>query len=177
MRQFGELMQLLGIDPGQAQAIAGAAADWIDSDSNEGPLGAEDNAYRAMQGAYLPANRKMADVSELRAVRGVTPKIYARLKPWICVLPATEPVQAQRQYARAPTGAARRDAGPRRNHCCEGAGGAGGASRWRLWQQPAILGVGGIRRPKAARRCRRTGGRDQPLADADDECDDGGTDF
>ena len=27
MRQFGELMTLLGIDPGQAQAIAGAAAD------------------------------------------------------------------------------------------------------------------------------------------------------
>src|SRR3546814_7059773 len=35
----------------------------------------------------------MADVSELRAVRGVTPKIYARLKPWLCVLPVAEPVQ------------------------------------------------------------------------------------
>ncbi|WP_235957626.1 type II secretion system minor pseudopilin GspK [Sphingopyxis microcysteis] len=93
MRQFGELMTLLGIDAGQAQAIAGAAADWIDSDSNEGPLGAEDNAYRAMPGVYLPANRKMADVSELRAVRGVSPKIYAQLKRWICVLPATEPVR------------------------------------------------------------------------------------
>jgi general secretion pathway protein K len=93
MRQFGELMQLLGIDQGQAQAIAGAAADWIDSDSNEGPLGAEDNVYRSMQTAYLPANRKMVDISELRAVRGVTPKIYARLKPWICVLPVAEPVR------------------------------------------------------------------------------------
>src|SRR3546814_15422225 len=61
MRQFGELMTLLGIDPGEAQAIAGAAADWIDSDSNEGRLGAEDNVYRSMQGAYLPANRKMAE--------------------------------------------------------------------------------------------------------------------
>src|SRR3546814_18335675 len=27
MRQFGELMTLLGIEPGEAQAIAGAAAD------------------------------------------------------------------------------------------------------------------------------------------------------
>ncbi len=91
MRQFGELMTLLGID--EAQAIAGATADWIDSDSNDGPLGAEDNVYRSMPGAYLAANRKMADVSELRAVRGVTPKIYARLKPWICVLPVTDPVR------------------------------------------------------------------------------------
>ena len=93
MRQFGELMTLLGIEPREAQAIAGAAADWIDSDGNEGRLGAEDNVYRSMQSAYLPANRKMADVSELRAVRGVSPKIYARLKPWVCVLPLTDPVK------------------------------------------------------------------------------------
>src|SRR3546814_12107649 len=93
MRQFGELMTLLGIEPGEAQAIAGAAADWIDSDGNEGRLGAEDNVYRSMQSAYLPANRKMADVSELRAVRGVSPKIYARPKPWVCVLPLADPVK------------------------------------------------------------------------------------
>ena len=93
MRQFGELMTLLGIDAGEAQAVAGATADWIDSDSNDGPLGAEDNVYRSLPGAYLAANRKMADVSELRAVRGVTPKIYARLKPWVCVLPVTDPVR------------------------------------------------------------------------------------
>lgn len=93
MRQFGALMVLLGVDAAQAQAIAGAAADWIDSDSNDGPLGAEDNFYRSLPGAYLAANRKMADISELRAVRGMTPKIYARLKPWICVLPVTDPVR------------------------------------------------------------------------------------
>src|SRR3546814_7515548 len=46
-----------------------------------------------MQSAYLPANGKMADVSELRAVRGVTPKIYARLRPWVCALPVTDPVK------------------------------------------------------------------------------------
>jgi len=93
MRQFGALMVLLGVDAAQAQAIAGAAADWIDSDSTDGPLGAEDNVYRSLPGAYLAANRKMADISELRAVRGMTPKIYARLKPWICVLPVTDPVR------------------------------------------------------------------------------------
>lgn len=91
--QFGQLMILLGVNDGEARAIAGAAADWIDSDSSDGPLGAEDGVYRALPGSYLPANRKMADISELRAVRGVTPKLYARLKPWICVLPAAEPVR------------------------------------------------------------------------------------
>ncbi|WP_422060393.1 type II secretion system minor pseudopilin GspK [Sphingopyxis sp.] len=91
--QFAALMKLIGINDGQAQQIAGATADWIDSDSNDGPLGAEDNVYRGMQASYLAANRKMADISELRAVRGVTPKIYAQLKPWICVLPVAVPVR------------------------------------------------------------------------------------
>jgi len=91
--QFTELMVLLGIDRGVAQGIAGASADWIDSDGNEGRQGAEDGVYRAMEASYLPANRMMADVSELRAVRGVTPKIYARLKPWLCALPVADPVR------------------------------------------------------------------------------------
>lgn len=93
MGQFTELMVLLGIDRGQAMSITGATADWLDSDSNDGPLGAEDGVYRSMPETYLAANRIMADASELRAVRGVTSKIYARLKPWICVLPVAEPVK------------------------------------------------------------------------------------
>ena len=91
--QFAGLMKLVGVGDSEAQQIAGAAADWIDSDSNDGPMGAEDSVYRGMQSGYLAANRKMADISELRAVRGVTPKIYARIKPWICVLPVAEPVK------------------------------------------------------------------------------------
>jgi general secretion pathway protein K len=31
-----------------------------------------------------------AEVSELRAVAGVTPEIYARLRPWLCALPTAE---------------------------------------------------------------------------------------
>lgn len=93
VRQFAELMALLGVGRGEAESIAGATADWIDSDGNEGPLGAEDGIYRGLEVSYLPANRMMADVSEWRAVRGVTSKIYARLKPWICALPVADPVK------------------------------------------------------------------------------------
>ena len=32
----------------------------------------------------------MAEVSELRAVKGVTPALYARLRPWLCTLPVAE---------------------------------------------------------------------------------------
>src|SRR3546814_1366355 len=45
--QFTELMLLLGVDRGVAQGIGGAAADWIDSDGNEGRQGAEAGVYRS----------------------------------------------------------------------------------------------------------------------------------
>lgn len=91
--QFAALARLIGINAGEAAAMAAAAADWIDSDSTEAPMGAEDAAYRAMDPAYLPANTLMADVSELKAVRGVTPGHYARLRPWLCALPVAEPLR------------------------------------------------------------------------------------
>ena len=93
VQQFAALARLAGINEGEAAAIAAAAADWIDSDPAEVPLGAEDAAYRAMTPAYLPANTLMADVSELKAVRGVTAAHYARLKAYVCVLPVAEPVR------------------------------------------------------------------------------------
>ena len=33
----------------------------------------------------------MADVSELRMVSGVTPQLYAQLRPWLCTLPEAKP--------------------------------------------------------------------------------------
>ncbi len=33
----------------------------------------------------------MADVSELRMVNGVTPELYAQLRPWVCTLPEAKP--------------------------------------------------------------------------------------
>eukprot|EP01034_Spumella_vulgaris_P006979 gene6979-8896_t len=52
--QFAELMTLLGVNADEARMVAGATADWIDSDSVDGPLGAEDGVYRSLPGSYLP---------------------------------------------------------------------------------------------------------------------------
>lgn len=105
VEQFAALARLAGINAGEAANIAAAAADWIDSDTNEGQFGAEDGAYRGMTPAYLPANTLMSDVSELKAVRGVTAAHYARLRPLICVLPVADPVQVNVNTLR-PTEAA-----------------------------------------------------------------------
>jgi general secretion pathway protein K len=90
--QFAALMELLGVAKGEAQAVASATADYLDSDDVAAPLGAEDAAYRGGGGGYLAANRPVADISEWRAVRGVTAGLYARVAPWICGLPSSEPV-------------------------------------------------------------------------------------
>ena len=83
--QFLGLMALLGIAPGEADRIASSVTDYIDSDSVPLPAGAEDG------GEALPPNRLMADVSELRAVSGVTARHYGMLERWLCALPIAEP--------------------------------------------------------------------------------------
>ncbi|MGN6268857.1 MAG: type II secretion system minor pseudopilin GspK [Sphingomonas sp.] len=91
--QFVRLMKLVGI-PGQtAEGIAAASADWIDSDANPLPLGAEDSAYRGKAVPYRTANTLMTDPSELRAVAGVTPDLYDKLARWLCTLPIAKPSQ------------------------------------------------------------------------------------
>ena len=82
--QFVALMTMLGMNGGEASRIAASASDYIDSDSNPQPLGAEDG------GRILPANHLMADPSELRAVAGVMDRHYGLISRWICALPTPE---------------------------------------------------------------------------------------
>lgn len=91
--RFVRLMQLLGIDGQAATRIAAATADWIDTDQNQQASGAEDATYLGRSPSYRTGGTLMADVSELRAVDGVTPDVYAKLKPWLCALPTAEPVK------------------------------------------------------------------------------------
>lgn len=88
--QFAALLDLLEVPPGPARRIAEAAGDWVDSDDNESPNGAEDNVYAGHDPPYRAGNTLFADVSELRAVQGMTPEIYARVRPWLCALPTTD---------------------------------------------------------------------------------------
>ncbi len=88
--QFQALMQTLGVDSRQAQVAAASLADWIDTDTVPQPGGAEDETYAKAERPYRTANRFMVDVSELRAVNGVTPAIYDVVRPWVCALPVAD---------------------------------------------------------------------------------------
>jgi general secretion pathway protein K len=90
IEQFSNLMQLLEIPTANARRIAASTADWIDSDDSPNADGAEDAVYARAAKPYRTANSFMVEASELRAVNGVTPDVYARLRPWICALPVAE---------------------------------------------------------------------------------------
>ena len=89
--QFARLMRLIGVPAQVADQVAAGAADWIDTDADQQAGGAEDGAYQGQDPGYRTAGTLMADPSELRAVAGVTPDLYAQLRPWICTLPLPVP--------------------------------------------------------------------------------------
>jgi len=89
--QFARLMRLVGVPAQVAEQIAAGAADWIDTDQDQQSFGAEDASYLAQGTPYRTAGTLMADASELRAIAGMTPDLYARIRPWVCVLPGTAP--------------------------------------------------------------------------------------
>ncbi len=88
--QFVRLMRLLDVPVQVGEQIAAGTADWIDSDQAQQAMGAEDAAYLNRETPYRTADTLMTDPSEIRAVAGMTPQIYATLKPWICTLPIAQ---------------------------------------------------------------------------------------
>jgi general secretion pathway protein K len=89
--QFARLMRLVDVPTSVTAGIADAASDWIDTDNEPLPGGAEDGAYTGAATPYRTSGTLMTDISELRAVSGVTPEIYTKLRPWLCTLPVAKP--------------------------------------------------------------------------------------
>jgi len=79
------LLEVLGLEPQAADAVAAAIIDWRDQDGLALLNGAEDADY---QRAGRPLGAKDAPyetVEELRQVLGMTPEIYRRLAPEVSV--------------------------------------------------------------------------------------------
>jgi general secretion pathway protein K len=88
--QFASLMRVLEVPETNARQVAEAAGDWVDTDLNPSREGAEDQDYLGAEQGYRTGNTLFADVSELRAVSGMTPQIYERIRSWLCALPTTD---------------------------------------------------------------------------------------
>ena len=85
MRRF--FRYLLAIDEVEAQDVAASIVDWRDSDSDLSvPLGsAEDSYYRNLPVPYEAKDANFETLSELLLVKGVTPKIFERVKPYLTI--------------------------------------------------------------------------------------------
>ena len=81
---FRRILESLSLDPNLTDAVI----DWIDSNSTTQPYGAEDIDYLQMKVPYRAANQPFTSVDELRLVRGFTPEIVEKLRPYVTVLPA-----------------------------------------------------------------------------------------
>jgi general secretion pathway protein K len=80
---FQQLLKSLLLDP----TLTDSVIDWIDTDSNARPAGAEDIDYLQMKIPYRAANQPLQSVEELRLIRGFTPEIVEKLLPWVTALP------------------------------------------------------------------------------------------
>jgi len=86
---YKRLLRRLDLD----EALADPLVDWIDSDINvRFPDGAEDEVYLGAPTPYRSANRLVADISELRLVKGYEPEVIEKLRPFVVALPEATPL-------------------------------------------------------------------------------------
>ena len=85
---FRHILETLSIDPNLIDAVI----DWIDSDSEARAGGAEDLDYLQLKVPYRAANQPFTSVDELRLVRGFTPEIVEKVRPYITVLPVASTI-------------------------------------------------------------------------------------
>ena len=85
--QFARLLVALEVPEADATRLADALVDWIDSDAEPRPFGAEDEVYLRRSPPYRTAGVLLAEESELRTVQGFTPELYGRIRPFVCALP------------------------------------------------------------------------------------------
>lgn len=84
---YQRLLTQLSLDP----ELASTLADWLDSDDQPLPNGAEDMYYLAQDPPRRTGNRDLSDITELLQIKGYTPQVIARLKPFVDVFPVTMP--------------------------------------------------------------------------------------
>lgn len=112
------LLRVSGEPEGEAAALAAAILDWRDADDLRMVNGAEDGEYRAAGKAYDAKDSLFTSVDELQLVLGMTPALYARIRPDVTVhsrqtginpmlasvrvlqaVPGTSPAEAERYVA------------------------------------------------------------------------------
>ena len=79
-----------GVDEFEAEYMADALTDWLDSDNSiVSSGGAEDNDYAGKEFPYHTANHYLSSFQELRVIEHFSVPVIDALKPYVCVIPAS----------------------------------------------------------------------------------------
>ena len=89
-RQLSNLLIALGWPDNDARSLTGALTDWIDSDTQRGPNGAEDGDYLRRDPPHRTANTALSSVMELRSLEAMTEELYQSIRPFLCAREAGE---------------------------------------------------------------------------------------
>jgi general secretion pathway protein K len=88
-----EIMQRLLESLGLPVELAFALQDWMDGDSEQSAAGgAEDDYYLSLPTPYRAANAILSHVDELRLVRGFSPDVIEKLRPFVTALPESSAI-------------------------------------------------------------------------------------
>ncbi len=81
---FQRILQRIGAPP----ELANSLLDWLDEDAEtRRPGGAEDSEYLSANPPYRAANRLLGEIGNLSRVRGFSPALVEKLRPFVTVLP------------------------------------------------------------------------------------------
>ena len=80
------LFEAASVERALSRRIGASIADWVDRDVEARPLGAEREQYGSAGRSYAPPNTLIDHLDELQLVLGVTPQIYASVRPYLSIL-------------------------------------------------------------------------------------------
>lgn len=102
------LFEVCGTDQATARHLGAAVADWVSADGAPREGGAKLEQYRAAGKSYGPPNAPAQTVDELQLVLGMTPAIFASVRPYLTIHTGTAapdgksaPLKIQRALALA----------------------------------------------------------------------------
>lgn len=86
-----QLIESQEIDSYEAEVAAASTWEYIDSDDNvQSAVGVEDGEYLARNMPHLAPNSYIGDISEWRAVNGVSQQMYEKVSRFLCATPSSK---------------------------------------------------------------------------------------
>jgi general secretion pathway protein K len=71
-----QALTTMGVDAGSISTVADAIQDWVDTDDNLRPAGAESDYYQGLAPPYYAKDAPLDDIEELQLIKGVTPLMF-----------------------------------------------------------------------------------------------------